>query len=170
MVRLMGRMAGSAMVLALAACAGMEAPATAGSAEDEAAIRGVLTQWGAAYSARDAAGIAALVTENYEEVMPDGRHIQGRAALQAAVAEELGMIPAEVSITLTVTTDFLHWIGADAAAAGGSWTVTGAPEGSGPSRGSWLGVLRRDTDGQWRMANGLGSAYVPPAAPPTPAG
>lgn len=169
MVRLMQRLAGSAIVLALAACAGMEAPATAGSAEDEAAIRGVATQWGAAYSARDAAGIAALVTENYEEVMPDGRHVQGRAALQTALAEELGMIPAEVTMTLTVTTDYLHWIGADAAAAGGSWTVAGVPEGSGPSRGSWLGVFRRDTDGQWRMANGLGSADMPPAAPPTPA-
>lgn len=154
----------------LAACYGPGAgEATTGTPEDEAAIRAVLDQWGQAYSAKDAAALGNLVTDDYEEVTPDGSHITNREGLQSTYQAELSAIPAEVPFTLTVTTDFIRWIGADAATAGGTWTVSGPPPGSGPERGSWLGLMLKGSDGQWRMANGLGAAYLPPPAAP-PAG
>ncbi|MFN2317288.1 MAG: SgcJ/EcaC family oxidoreductase [Gemmatimonadales bacterium] len=137
-----------------------------GTAEDEAAIRAQVTAYANAYTARDAAALAAIVTEDYESVAPDGRRISGRAGVQEMVAEEMAMMPADVAMTVTATTDFLRWLSADAAVAGGTWSAMGAPAGMGPDRGAWLSVFVRDSDGQWRESNGMSAPYMPPPAPP----
>jgi len=138
-----------------------------GSAEDEAAIRGAVSAYASAYSAKDAAALAALVTEDYETVLPNGTRVSGRTGFQEMTTAEMAMAPAEVTMTLTATTDYLRWLSADAAVAGGTWSAAGAPAEMGPNRGSWMGVFRRDADGQWRMATGSSTPDMPvPAAPP----
>lgn len=166
MVGLKSSRIGVAALLLAAGCAGMEAPATAGSAEDEAAIRAAVTAYASAYTARDAAALAAIATEDYESVGPDGARVDGRAGLQALVAAEMAMMPADLAITVTATTDYLRWLSADAAVAGGTWSSTGAPAGMGPERGAWMSVFRRDADGQWRMSHGMSAPYMPPPAMP----
>lgn len=166
MVRHVRAAVGTLAVVALASCAGMEAPAATGSAEDEAAIRAQVTAYANAYTAKDAAALAAVATEDYESVGADGSRMSGRAALQEMVAAEMAMMPAEMTITVTATTDFLRWLSADAAVAGGTWSSTGAPAGMGPERGAWMSVFVRDSDGQWRMSNGMSAPYMPPPAPP----
>lgn len=161
---------GSAALVLVTACSGMGAPATAGSAEDEAAIRAQVTAYANAYTAKDAAALAAIATEDYESVGPDGSRTSGRAALQEVVAAEMAMMPAELTITVSATTDYLRWLSADAAVAGGTWSSTGAPAGMGPDRGAWMSVFRRDADGQWRMSHGMSVPYMPPPAAPAPAG
>ncbi len=160
-------LAGVVVTVALAACAGAEPAATTGTPEDEAAIRAAVTTYANAYSAKDAAALAAVATEDYEAVNLDGTRISGRGGLQQLVAAEMAMMPPEVSITVTATTDYLRWLGADAAVAGGSWSSTGAPAGVGPERGAWMSVFRKDADGQWRMSHGMSAPYMPP--PPAPA-
>lgn len=167
MIRYMRAVVGAVAMVGLAACAGMEAPATSGSAEDEAAIRAQVTAYANAYTARDAAALAAIATEDYETVGPDGTRISGRSGLQEMVAAEMAMMPPEVSVTVSATTEYLRWLSADAAVAGGTWTASGAPAGMGPERGAWMSVFRRDTDGQWRMSHGMSAPYMPP--PPAPA-
>lgn len=154
-----------AALMAVAACTDMD-DATMGTAEDEAAIRAIATGYASAYSARDAAGLAALATEDYEAVSPEGTRISGRAAFQASLAEEMAMMPAELSITVSATTDFLRWIDATHAVAGGTWSSTGMPAGMGPERGSWMIVARKDADGTWRAMSGSSAAYMPPPAMP----
>lgn len=166
MVRLIRRMAGSAALLTLTACAGMDAPAATGSAEDEAAIRAQVTAYANAYTARDAAALAAFVTEDYESTNPDGSRISGRAGVQEMITSELAMMPPEVTLSVSATTDYLQWLNADAAVAGGTWTASGAPPGAGPDRGAWMSVFRRDTDGQWRMSHSMSAPYMPPPAAP----
>jgi len=158
-------LAGAVAMVLVSACAGAEAPAATGSAEDEAAIRAQVAAYAAAYTAKDAAALAALATEDYESVNPDGSKTSGRAALQAAVAAEMAMMPAEVAMTVSATTDYLKWLSADAAVAGGTWSAAGAPAGMGPDRGAWISVFRRDADGQWRMSHGMSAPYTPPPAP-----
>ncbi len=167
MVRFVRAAVGAVAVVGVASCAGMNAPATAGSAEDEAAIRAQVTAYANAYTARDAAAVAAIATEDYESVGPDGSRVSGRAAVQDMLAAEMAMMPADMPMTVTATTDYLRWLSADAAVAGGTWSSTGAPAGMGPDRGAWMSVFRRDSDGQWRMSHGMSAPYMPP--PPAPA-
>lgn len=155
-------------LVVLSACAA-PAPPAQGSAEDEAAIRASVAAYAGAYGSRDAAALAAQVTEDYEATNPDGSRVNGRAAVQEMVAAEMAQMPAEVSMSVSATVDYLRWLSADAAVAGGSWTATGMPAGAGPDRGSWMSVYRRDADGQWRMSHGMSTPYMPPPAAPAPA-
>jgi uncharacterized protein (TIGR02246 family) len=165
-----GRFFAAASALLLAACGGMAEIDMMGTPEDEAAIRDLSTQYAAAYSARDAAALANLATEDYQAVSPDGQMVNGRAALQTMMAEEMNMMPADLQMQLSATTDFVRWIDADNAVAGGTWTASGAPEGMGPDRGSWIAVARQDADGTWRMASGMSAPYMPPPAMPDSTG
>lgn len=167
MSRMSHLLAGAAAMVLVSACAGAAAPAATGTADDEAAIRAVATGYATAYNAKDAAGIAALMAEDYDAVGPDGMRMTGRAAVESMTATELAAIPAGATITLNVTTDFVRWIDANNATAAGGWTVAGLPPGVGQDRGSWLGVFRKDADGQWRMTGGLTSPYIPPPPAPT---
>lgn len=142
------------LALAVMACQA-PAPAATGSAEDEQAIRTMADKYSAAYSARDTAALAALVSEDYQDVDPTGRHTQGRAAFAAAVAQELAMMPANASVSMKAATTYVRWIDANHAVAGGTWEVSPAMPGA-PSRGSWMGVMVKE-DTTWRMMSALGS-------------
>jgi uncharacterized protein (TIGR02246 family) len=156
-------------VMLMTACAGSPPAATQGTAEDEAAIRGLPEKYVAAFNANDAAGMAALADDSYQSVSPDGSLVTGKAGLQQM--EEQGIKArrsANITATLSVTTDYLQWIGADAAAIGGAWSATGLPAG-GPEKGSWMGVARKGADGQWRLTSTLAADYLPPPPPAAPA-
>lgn len=144
----------SLAVLLVAACATNGGGTATGSAEDEVAIRAMADEWAAKYNARDAAGIAAMMASNYHEVTPTGEHLSTVADAQAMIERDFAQMPPNVTVGLT--TEYVEFLGADAAFAGGTYTSAGMPEGM-PTRGSWLVVFSRDTTG-WKMASGLGSA------------
>jgi uncharacterized protein (TIGR02246 family) len=152
--------------IALTACATAEPMPMMGTAEDEAAIRAQVTAYANAWAAKDAAALAAITTEDYEAVNPDGTKLTGRAAVQEMVAAEMAMMPADVTMGLSATTEYLEWMSATHAVAGGTWSATGMPAGAGPDRGAWMSVFRKDADGQWRMSHGMSAPYMPPPAPP----
>jgi ketosteroid isomerase-like protein len=133
-----------------------------GTPADETAIRGMGAKYAEAWNKGDLATMSSMVTENYDGVAPDGTVIKGRAAAAEMDKKELAG-RAGMNLKLDV-----HWAGANAASAGGTWTVAGIPAGVGGDKGSWTIVAVKDADGQWRMASGLVAQFVPPPAPPTP--
>ena len=165
--------AGVAAVCMTVACGG-ESTTTMmqGTAEDEAAIRSLPDRYVAAYNADDAAGIAALTADDYQAVAPDGMLVSGKAGVEKMMGMEMQMNQKmNVDPTLSVTTDFLHWLGADSATIGGKWTVTGVPTGQ-PDKGSWLAVVHKSADGQWLVTSDLNTPFMqpPPAETPQPSG
>lgn len=144
--------------LLLAAC---PAPATTGTSDDEAALRAAGDAWAAAWNARDAAAIAALLSTEYHEVTPDGRHHTTAAQAQEAMAAEFAqMTPGE---TITLTTSFTRFVDANNAYAGGTWQTAGGPAGM-PNRGSWLVIHKKESTG-WKIVAGLGSVDIMPLMP-----
>jgi hypothetical protein len=138
-----------------------------GTAEDEQAVRSLADKYAAAYTAKDTAMLGATVADEYQSVDPTGKLIQGRSAAVAAAAQEFAMIPAGMSMSMTATTDFVKWMDATHAVAGGTWTVSPAMPGV-PSKGSWMGAaVKQGSD--WKMISALGAPDMTGMMPPPPA-
>jgi uncharacterized protein (TIGR02246 family) len=127
------------------------------SPADENAVRGNLDQWVAAYNKGDANAIAQLVTEDIEEVEPDGRHTKGRAAYEKGLASWFAS--RQGTPTLSVTTVFVRFLKPDVAIAGGTWTATGGA--AGPEKGSWMATYVKQ-GGKWLTSGGLAATAPPP--------
>ncbi|MEO5798872.1 MAG: SgcJ/EcaC family oxidoreductase [Gemmatimonadales bacterium] len=138
------------------------APASVGSAADETAIKELGTTYADLWNKHDAAGVAALVADDYHTIDATGADIQGRAAFQKAAADQFAMSPA--GQVLTITTGYITWINANAATAGGTWSAPGGPAGV-PDKGAWSSTVVK-SGGKWLIANSL-TANAPgaPAAP-----
>jgi uncharacterized protein (TIGR02246 family) len=164
--------AGVAAICAAVACGGTSTTTMMqGTAADEAAIRSLPDRYVSAYNARDAAGIAAIMADNYQAVAPDGTIVQGKTGVQKMVGMEMQMNEKmKLDVTLSVTTDFVHWLGADSATIGGTWTATGVPAGQ-PGKGAWLAVTHKSPDGQWLVTSDLSTPFMEsPAETPQASG
>jgi len=154
-------------VLATAACAPAPAPApTTGTPADETAIRAMGPAYAEAWNKADVAAMVNFTTDDYEGVRPDGTAVKGRAGVEAE-AKEGATSRAGLPLKLAIETTMVRFSSATSAATGGTWTVSGAPAGSGPEKGAWSATVLKGTDGQWRMATALVADYMPP--PPAPA-
>jgi ketosteroid isomerase-like protein len=152
------------LALAAAAACAPPPPPSQGTPDDEVAIRGLATKYTDAFNANDAAGMARLVSEDFECVMADNTHIRGRAAFQQMEEQSAKERQAAgLKLTLGAPTSYVKWMGATHAVSGGPWTMTGLPA---PAKGSWMAVLRKSPEGQWQITNSLAAEYVPPPPPP----
>ena len=156
-------------LLVVSACAPAPAPApTTGTNDDEVAIRGLASKYTEAWNKGDLATMAAMVTDDFDAVTPDGTVIKGKAANEAlekkALAERQGL-----PLVLTATTSYVNFGSANSASAGGPWTLAGLPPGAGAGKGAWTVFVKKGGDGQWRIASSLVADFVPPAAPAPPA-
>lgn len=159
----MKTMFATAVTLA-AACGTSSAPAVE-TAADSAAVTEIGTKFQAAYTAGDAAALGALVTDDYQEAHPDGSVVTGRAAYETAFKLEAEARKAVPGFALELTNVSTTFLSPTVASSTGTWVVKGVPAGSGPDKGSYLVVMKKGTDGQWRMQSGLAAPYVaPPAA------
>lgn len=158
------RMLSTVAVLSLMLAACPAPVATTGTPEDETAMRANGDAWAAAWNARDAAAMTALMTSEYHEVSPMGQHVSTAAEAGTNMAAEFAQMPA--GMTIALTTEFTKFINGNAAYAGGTWTTTGSPAGM-PTRGSWLVVQVKDSTG-WKIASGLGSTDITPLMPAAP--
>ena len=154
--------AAAAAILSSACAAPAPPPAAAtGTPADETAIRAMTDRYLAAFNAGDAATLAALVTEDFHCVEPDGTHISGRAAFQQMFqADVAARQAAGLTLTLSATNDYVSWIDVNHAATGGTWTITGVPPGA-PSNGSWMGVAARNAAGEWQFKASLAADLMP---------
>ena len=167
----MRKAADSLVVLAAAAIAACSAPQTAAdpapTAADSAAVRTIGDAYEIAWAAGDASALGQLVTENYYGVEPDGTILNGRAAFEgyekASADSRKGS-----TMALDIAPGNITFVNSSTASSSGTWTLKGAPPGSGPDKGSYLAISVKGADGKWRMQSALAAAYVPPpAAPPT---
>ena len=152
-------------VLAMAACARAQMPAATGSAEDEAAIRANGPKFAEAWNKGDVAAITAMLADNYQGVDPDGALIEGKAASEAR-EKEAATQRAGLGLKLSIQTSYIHWVNANNASIGGTWTLAGLPPGAGADKGAWTALTQKSADGQWRIGTSLVAEYHPPAAPP----
>ena len=147
----------------LSACAAPAPPPMPmqGTPEDDTAVRALVDRYVAAFNANDAAAMAAMVSEDYETVGPDGTHITGRAAYQqmceAGVADRQA---AGMTLTLAGTTSYVKWIDANHAVVGGTFTVSGVPAGA-PTSGSWMAVAMKGGAGDWQLMSSLAADLMP---------
>lgn len=140
--------------------------AATGTAEDEAAVRAIAGKYAAAMSAKDTAAFGALVADDYQIVDPTGKMVQGRAGAVATAAQEFAMMPAGMSMSMKATTDFVRWIDANHAVAGGTWETSPAMPGQ-PTKGSWLATAEKKGS-DWKVTAALGAPDMTPMMPPPP--
>jgi uncharacterized protein (TIGR02246 family) len=147
---------------ATTADAGVEsAAAPAGfSAQDEAAIRGVDSAWARAATAGDAAALTALYTSDAMLLPPFEQAVKGDAVKKY----NEGMTSA-VSGPTELTTQTVEGQG-DLAYAVGAYRATLTPKKAGAKplpveTGKYLEVLKKQSDGSWKIAYDMWSADAP---------
>ncbi len=146
-------------VLAFQGCTPPAAPA-AGTPADEATLRGMASKYADAFNKHDPKGVSAMMTVDYEDVDPMGRHTQGRDAAEKQMTTDWASMPA--GMTMTTTTTYLKWLSGTSAVVGGTYAVTPAmPPLSG--KGAWMvTVVKKDST--WLIASSL-AADAPPEMP-----
>lgn len=114
--------------------------------EDQAAIRALWAEYGAAVGRRDPAGAAALFTSDGDGLAIDGELLSGPKAIEEYYARKLPDQYANLSIT-DVDLSEARPIGSDLALVNGSWRVHGLNPEPFPVRSTF--IVRREKDG-WR--------------------
>lgn len=149
-------------ILASLAIAGSASAQTAQSAPDVAKVRNAYL---AAVNAGDAKAVAALYTEDGVEMPPNEAMMKGRAAVEKYQAGFLTAFSVKLSLT-----------GIESMAAGdmaydvGTYSQTITPKEGGKAmtdRGKYVVLMRRGSDGQWRVKYAIYNSDLP--AQPTPA-
>jgi uncharacterized protein (TIGR02246 family) len=143
-------------------------PAAVDIAADEQAIRDLSARWVEMERARDAAGIAALFSDDgmlYRDAVDP---ITGRAAIEAHLASEYSADP-NAAPDWSVDRIIVSSSG-DLAVEYGTWSVTGmGPDGTGQDRGRYVATLRK-TDGTWHYVSDMSMSTMPDDAAPTTGG
>ncbi|HEY7752199.1 MAG TPA: DUF4440 domain-containing protein [Steroidobacteraceae bacterium] len=119
--------------------------------------------WVERYALHDAAGVAALYTEDAQLLPPDAEIVNGRAAIQEFFARENPPGSAGIEIA-TVETLVLG----DHAYRQGSIRFKG-PDGEAVAAGKFIELWKK-VDGEWLIHRDIWSANAPPPAAPAAAG
>lgn len=138
-----------AMLLAAAGCAPAPVP--------EAFPQEAADAWLERYALHDAAGVAALYTEDAQLLPPDAEIVNGRAAIQEFVARTNPPGGAAIDIATVET----HVFG-DYAYRQGSFQLRDAGGAAGAS-GKFIELWKK-VDGQWLIHRDIWSANAPPPA------
>jgi uncharacterized protein (TIGR02246 family) len=122
--------------------------------DDEAAIRALHAEWGAAARRRDVAAILELVTDDCVFLMPGAPPIIGKNAVRVVYAQmferwkDADIRQDSVIDEIEVAGNWAFWRGSD--------TIAISPPGGPPMRASGygMGIVRRE-GGRWRFARGI---------------
>jgi uncharacterized protein (TIGR02246 family) len=113
--------------------------------------------WVERYALHDAAGIAALYSEDAQLLPPDAEIVNGRAAIQEFFARENPPGSAGVEIATVETRVF-----GDYAYRQGSFRFKG-PDGEAAAAGKFIELWKK-VDGEWLIHRDIWSANAPPPA------
>ncbi len=134
------------------------------TAADEEAIRELDKRWDEAWANRDAEALAALYTEDADDISDMGETITGRMAVKERWAKIFENLPEGAQAEGEQTS--IRFIRSNIAIGDGAWAVTGLPETEGgpPSAGLWTSVYVKK-DGQWLITAGRSRIpVVPPSS------
>jgi uncharacterized protein (TIGR02246 family) len=142
-------------------------PASA-QTSDETEIRAVATRQGDTWSRHDAAGYAALFTEDCNVVNVLGWWWKGRSELESKLTAAFAFVFRESQLTITDVQ--VHFLKPDVAVAHAHWTMTGARNpasgASEPSAGIQTLVFTK-TSGHWLIAEFQNTNGIPERPFPT---
>ena len=150
------------LLLALAACAAPaktpEAPSSPPA--DLAALRDAIQErekeWSAAFLAGNAAGVAALYTEDGAQVQPSGDWFRGREAIAKSLQAQFD------TLAVTAREDITEEVFAagDYVVEIGRYSYQGSSKAGNKPRsaaGRYMVLWRKDTDGVWRLHRDIGN-------------
>lgn len=147
------------LLVALLMAIGFAMPATAQKlSEQEArkAVESIIEVWVNSAAKKDAAGIAALYTEDAMRVTPDGI-LYGRAAIEKNLAEGL-----KVFSNISIKLDRIHVLESGAIKSAGTWSGTvQTPNGPVPANGFW-GVTDVRDGNTWKASLDTYNMATPP--------
>jgi len=155
------------LLMAVVACVvmlGTAAPAPAwAQAGDEAAVRDVVKRYVDAREARDAKALAALFTDDADQLVSSGEWRKGRdQVVKGGLASS-----AASSGKRTINVQSVRFVGKDVAIADGPYEIVGAAAG-GENRKMWTSFVMTRGEGGWRIA-AIRNMLPAPAAAPAPA-
>jgi uncharacterized protein (TIGR02246 family) len=139
----------------------MNSSAAVDTAADEQAIRGQVDHWLQLVKAKDAAGIAALYTDDGAVMPPNGPIAKDHAAIQKTWASML-QTPG-FDLTFTPEQIVVSQSG-DMALDRGTYQLTVAPAGKPQHDTGKYVVVWRKVDGTWKAAADIFNSDLPPAA------
>jgi uncharacterized protein (TIGR02246 family) len=155
------------MVLATALCVSLPVQAAppqtqAATQKGEPAIAKIVDAYVAGMKARDAAKVAELYHEDAVEMPPFRQPLKGRQAIrgyyeQQFKGEQMGFSDLRLQRIDSRTSG-------DIAFDTGTYSQKVTPKGGAPmdDTGNYVVILRRATDGQWRVAYAIYNSHVPP--------
>jgi len=133
-------------------------PGGLSAADDEAAVREIVRLYVQAREARDEKAIAALFTEDADQLTSSGEWRKGRAAVvQGAQASS-----ARTEGKRTITVEAVRFLAPDVALADGRYEIVG---GTGGDRKMWTSITLTRTPAGWRIAAIRNMLPAPPARP-----
>lgn len=137
---------------------GWFAPGGLSAADDEATVREIVRRYVDAREARDEKAIAALFTEDADQLTSSGEWRRGRAAVvQGAQASS-----ARTEGKRTITVETVRFLGPDTALADGRYEIAG---GTGGDRKMWASITLKRTAAGWRIAAIRNMLPASPARP-----
>jgi ketosteroid isomerase-like protein len=152
--------AGVAVALATAAATRTPAPS---HAADVAAITAFNSKYLQAINTGDSVALSALTDEDHIMIVPNRAPIVGKAANDAANGRGFQQYKFDEHWTPLETV-----VSGDLAYQRGTYTVNASPKSGSvtarESRGNFLRIYRRQTDGSWRMTRDMFNSDQPPPA------
>lgn len=121
------------------------APGGLSAADDDAAVREVVRRYVDARESRDEKAVAALFTEDADQLVSSGEWRRGRAAVVAGAQAS----SASTEGKRTITVETVRFLAADVALADGRYEIVG---GAGGDRKMWASITLKRTAAGWRIA------------------
>ena len=157
----MFRLTGIIVFFVLTACAPQAEKQQVDFESEDQAIRSISIKWLELSKSRDAAGIAALFTEDAVLIRQDQQPV-GQTAIQEFLTEYMELNPEAVSNWSTDRVDIAT--SGDLAIEYGSWTTTSlGPNGTEEDYGKFVTIYRK-VDGTWKISGDIGQSTKPEAA------
>ena len=150
-------------VVALAMCLGLAQYGAAQApmpGKTDPALTKLAKAWEAAFNAKDIAKVASMYTDDAVVMPPNHEAVRGRANIEAFFKEMEGA-------TLTLT-PFESAMSGSTAHEAGTYQMSITPKTGPPTtdKGKYVVILKKGSDGQWRLSHDIFNSDMPLPAPP----
>ena len=127
------------------------------SGKTDPALTKLAKEWEAAFNAKDVAKVASMYTEDAVVMPPNHEPVRGRANIEAFFKEMAN----GAKLTLT---PFESAISGSTAYEAGTYQMSITPKTGQPTtdKGKYVVILKRGSNGQWRLAHDIFNSDLPP--------